>query len=307
MTAVLYTAVAAATLVLLFYVLPGIAVTWLLCRHRSPGDLDIAPRKTDPAYEPFREAFLEDIAWMRGQEHTEAAIRAADGTALYADWYARGPRAVLCAHGFRGTPLNNFSGIGRMVLENGWSLLAIEQRGHLRSGGRCSFGIRESEDLKAWVTWLAEEAGCTEIVLYGISMGAAAVNRASSGPWPDAVSALISDCGYTSIPAQAESLMGGMAFHRRLIAPMILLCLRLLYGKETWSDARENLKRARRPMLFLGGTADTVVTADTVRRAAEACGTEKKLLVVDKAPHTMAIYAGGQNVRTAVLDFMTRS
>ena len=60
-------------------------------------------------------------------------------------------------------------------------------------------------------------------------------------------------------------------------------------------------------MLFLGGTADEVVSAETVRRAYDLCGAEKKLMIVDKASHTMALYAGGQEEQRFVLDFMARS
>ena len=284
-----------------FFFAPAAVVVWILCRHRNPLDFDMPDAPVDPeTYEEFRDAMLEDIRWMREQAHEEVWIRGPDGTKLCGEWYPGGRRAVILAHGYKSTPLNNFSGIGRWLLENGWSLLMIIERGHGRSGGMCTFGLREADDLRAWTEWTVRRGDIDDIVLYGTSMGGAAVSMASPGPWPDTVRALISDCGYVDINGQMQETMQRMAFNRQLITPFVIFWMRIGFRHRLRGYGTEQLRKAALPMLFIGGGRDSVVGADTVRRAYEAYGAEKQLLIVDNATHTTAYFADGPAVRKAV-------
>ena len=291
-----------------FVFAPAAVVTWILCRHREPEDFDRPGARMEPeTYGAFREEMLEDIRWMRGQEHEEVQIRGPDGTALCGEWYPGGSRAVIFAHGYKSTPLNNFAGIGRWLKENGWSLLMIVERGHGRSGGMCTFGLKEADDIRAWAEWLDRRDGVDEIVLYGMSMGGAAVNMASPGPWPGSVRGLIADCGYVDIDAQMYELMQKMAFNRRMISPFVIFWMQAGFRHRLRGYGTEQLKKAARPMLFIGGGADSVVSERTVRHAHEACGAEKQLLIIEKATHTTAYFTERTTVQRTVREFTDRS
>ncbi len=57
-------------------------------------------------------------------------------------------------------------------------------------------------------------------------------------------------------------------------------------------------------MCFIAGSLDTSVSPDAVRAAYDACGSEKKLLVADGAPHTLAFIAGGGPLQKELFDFI---
>lgn len=290
-----------------FFFAPAAVVVLILCRHRDPLDYDLPDAPMEPeTYGDFRDAMLEDIRWMRNREHEEAWIRGPDGTKLCGVWYPRGKRAVILAHGYKSTPLNNFAGIARWLLENGWSLLTIVERGHGKSGGMCTFGVKEAEDLRAWAEWTARRGDIDDIVVYGMSMGGAAVNIASPGPWPDTVRALISDCGYVDIKDQMQEMMRKMALNRRMISPFVIFWMRIGFRQRLRGYGTEQLGKATLPMLFIGGGRDAIVAAGTVRRAYEACGAEKQLLIVDSATHTTAYYADTATVQETVRKLIDR-
>ncbi len=288
-------------LFIIFFLAPAAVVVLILCRHRDPLDYDLPDAPMDPeTYNDFREKMLEDIRWMREQAHEEVWIRGPDGTKLFGEWYPRESRAVILAHGYKSTPLNNFAGIGRWLLENGRSLLLVTERGHGKSGGTCTFGVKEADDLHAWAEWTAQRGDTDDIVMYGMSMGGAAINNASPGPWPGKVSALISDCGYVDVNDQMREMMQKMAFNRRMISPFVIFWMRIGFRHRLRGYGTEQLGKAALPMLFIGGGRDSIVAADVVRRAYEACGAEKQLLIVDGATHTTAYYADTPAVRSAV-------
>jgi uncharacterized protein len=78
-------------------------------------------------------------------------------------------------------------------------VVALDMRGHGRSGGRSTVGDRETLDLDAAVTW-ARAAGYRRVVTVGFSLGAAvAIRHAAAGAVrPDAVAAVSSPARWYS-------------------------------------------------------------------------------------------------------------
>jgi pimeloyl-ACP methyl ester carboxylesterase len=117
-------------------------------------------------------------------ERLRALHRPADGDAMGV--------AVVVAHGFGG-------GLHRPALRGVVTALsrrvgvvAIEMRGHGRSGGRSTLGEREVNDVDAGVA-AARDLGYARVVTLGFSLGGAAVLRHAGLPHPhppDAVAAV---------------------------------------------------------------------------------------------------------------------
>lgn len=122
----------------------------------------------------------------------QARLRADDGTRLAGTYLPgpvvagsapTGPRpvAVLLLHGFganhrKPAYARLASGLARRV-----PVLAVDLRGHGRSGGRSTLGDHEVGDVAAGVSWL-RAFGHDEVVLVGLSMGGtAALHAACSG------------------------------------------------------------------------------------------------------------------------------
>jgi predicted acyl esterase len=83
-----------------------------------------------------------------GLKITAAEIQAADGLRLQAAWVrqAGSSRCVVVLHGV-GDSHAGALGFARMFVEEGYSVLAPDSRGHGWSGGELvSFGVREADD-----------------------------------------------------------------------------------------------------------------------------------------------------------------
>src|SRR5699024_8281088 len=83
----------------------------------------------------------------------------------------------------------------------GYNLFTTDLRGHGKSGGNyIGFGWHDRLDLIDWIRWLIEENGTdSEIILHGLSMGAAAVLMASGEDLPEQVKGIVADSPYTSV------------------------------------------------------------------------------------------------------------
>ena len=200
--------------------------------------------------------------------------------------------AVLC-HGYTGRPSDNAK-YAYHFAQMGMSVLAPAARGHERSvdAGLIQMGGGDAEDLLGWIDDLVAKDPDARIVLFGVSMGGAEVMQASGLPGlSESVRLIVEDCGYSSLweefSVQLENVFGLPSFP--ILNAADLVCqLRAGYAFEGVC-ATESLRRARVPMLFIHGDADTFVPFSMLEKNFEACGSqEKEKLVVPGAGHGLA-------------------
>ena len=167
-----------------------------------------------------------------------------------------------------------------------------------------TFGVLESDDIRVWCELLAAR-GTAQILLCGISMGAASVLLALRRPLPRQVAGAVADCGYDS--AENEVLSIGRRNHlpARLLLPFMDIWARLL-GRFSFydADAASALAESTLPVLLIHGTADRFVPCDCARRLAEKRDCET--LFVEGAPHALACLFDPDGYRAAVAAFIAR-
>lgn len=104
--------------------------------------------------------------------------------------------------------------IGEMYLDQDYNILAIDSRGNGDSEGSIAMGYVESLDVWDWLTFLNGNYNCNQIILHGISLGAAttvfASGLESNGKTlkDQHVIGLVEDCGYTSLTGIIKGLLG---------------------------------------------------------------------------------------------------
>lgn len=100
----------------------------------------------------------------------------ADGVEIAATVRGEGPVTVVVAHGFSGGHRHGSHAKILGWFEKHFQVIAIDQRGHGKSGGGCTLGHYEVHDIDAAVKW-ARELGAANVVTVGFSMGSSGVLR----------------------------------------------------------------------------------------------------------------------------------
>ena len=211
---------------------------------------------------------------------------------LHADT-ARGKTAII-VHGYRDCNIK-FLYLARMYHNLGFNVLLPDLAAHGQSqGDAIRMGWKDADDLYAWCQKAQEIFGLqdkqTDIVLHGVSMGAATIMNFSGKELPPCVKGFVADCGFTCVwdefSEQLQQQFGLPAFPLMHVAS--LLC-KYHYG---WNfheaSPRASLQKSQLPMLFIHGTADDFVPTRMVHELYKAKPCKKQLWLVPEAGHAQS-------------------
>ena len=245
--------------------------------------------------------------WLDAQECERWTQVSADGLKLcacYVPAAAETSKTAILAHGYSADG-RTMAVIARVYRARGYHVLLPDARGHGGSEGEyIGFGWPERLDMAGWIKAVLQRSGeNAQIVLHGISMGAATVLMAGGEPLPPQVKAIVADCGYTTAWEELSYQMRRI-FHLPAFPFMyttgLLARLRTGYSLRE-ASALAQAAKIKTPTLFIHGDADTFVPYAMMRRLYDACPAEKDLFVVPGAGHGMAYAADpvGYEAKTA--------
>ena len=293
------------SLLLLVFLLLIPYATYRIAFHRKEKSTD--PYSRISADNHFQRALIDRLV---SEECEIIEITSKDGLKLRARLYYRFPGApvqIQC-HGYRSTPLLDFSGGAAEALDSRHNLLLIYQRSHCESEGvTITFGSKESEDLLLWIDEVIRRYGEeTKIVLVGISMGAATVLLASGKELPDNVRCIISDCPYSSTKEIITKVAGEMGFPKASY-PFVRLGAKLFGGFDPDQDSPLSaVARATKPILFIHGEDDDFVPCEMTLRMYEAARCDKALFTVPEAGHGLSYIVDRDGYRDALSAFLSK-
>lgn len=259
----------------------------------------------------------EGRLWARRREgFREATIQALDGLIL---WAALVPgrqdchRWAVCVHGYHDT-YESMGAIAKHYSDLGWHVLLPDQRGHGQSeGDYVGCGYDERLDLVGWCNYIVRKDPEAEIVLHGVSMGAATVLMATGGVLPRQVKAAVSDCAYTSIEAELRHVLGRfqetLPTRIPLPAGVLFAALRKAALRRAGFDLRDAapiqaVARSKTPTLFIHGVEDDFVPASMMGKLYQAAKCPKSFLWMPRAGHAEAVGADPGLYWTAVSTFL---
>lgn len=267
---------------------------YLVSYSLTPGETIRA--KNADAYEdmvaeyPFLGPWLDSLC--RTGALRDTVIRREDGVRLHA-LYARAPRptdkTAVIVHGYTDNAVRMLM-IGYLYNHDlGYNILLPDLNYHGRSGGRAiQMGWKDRLDVLRWME-VANGlfGGRTQMVVHGISMGAATTMMVAGEPQPEYVKCFVEDCGYTSVRDQfAKELREQFHLPAFPLLDVAGLVCELKYG---WSfreaSALEQVRKSTLPMLFIHGDADDYVPTRMVYPLYDAKPGEKELWVVPGATH----------------------
>ncbi len=229
-------------------------------------------------------------------------------------WFVPGREAkkfVICVHGYKCNGPDEFSHMFPFYNEKlGFNYLLPDHAAHGRSTGKyIGFGAYEAENVLLWVKYLTERFGSDiEVILHGISMGAATVMLCNESDPPEQVKAVIEDCGYTcayDIINNTTKRMIGFSF------PPLTWCVNLFCRTCLGFDLRtanclKRMPQAKKPMLFIHGTNDPTVPFEMGQKLYSACTVPKDCMWVKDAIHAYSYYDAKNEYEEKVVSFLKR-
>ena len=253
-------------------------------------EYDIPPGEE---YEPFRDAIVNWTKLARTYPRESMEITAFDGTALKGYYYEhhKGAPLEILFHGYRGNGERDLSGGIERCFNLGRNVLIVDHRGSGRSDGHViTFGVKERHDCLAWIHHAIEHFGeDVQIIIGGVSMGAATVCMAGGEPLPPQVKCIMADCGYSSQKDIICKVIREMHLPYKLLYPFVKLGARLFGGFNLEEvTPLSALKKCTLPMIFIHGTGDSFVPHEMSQILYDAYEGKKSLVLVDGAAHGLA-------------------
>lgn len=177
----------------------------------------------------------------------------------------------------------------------------------LSGGPAIQMGWKDRLDVLNWMNIADSIFGNnTQMVVHGISMGAATTMMVSGEPQQPFVKCFVEDCGYTSVwdefSFQLKDMFGLSEF------PLMYTTGWLCNAKYGWNfreaSSLEQVKKCSLPMLFIHGDADTYVPTWMVYPLYEAKSEPKELWIVPGATHAMSYRDYPQEYTERVRNFV---
>lgn len=189
----------------------------------------------------------------------------------------------------------------------GYNILTIDNRSHGASDGKLNtLGIREYQDVLAWIRLLHEELENEKIVCHGICIGAAtALYAIASENCPQYVSGMVADGMYVHF---GESFRNHLIERNKPVFPCYQLCMAmvgLFAGKNPRKFGPENvIEKLQKPILFLHGKQDIYSETDKAKELYSKCESKKKLVWFDEGRHSFLRFHAPEKYDAAVIGFL---
>ena len=232
-----------------------------------------------------------------------------DGRRLTATYFIpaeKGHRWAILIHGY-GRDGRYAGDYAEEYLKNGYNALIPDLCASGESEGKyITMGVNESEEVVKWAAKIKERDPDAEIVLHGVSMGAATAILAAGEYDAPGLIAVVEDCGYTSAYEMFADQLGVIF---GLPEFPIMPCVDIVSGIKTGvkvSDAApmKAISSVKVPTMFIHGAADKLVPPAMMENLYDACNAPKTKLIVEGAGHGDSMKVDGKKYWETVFSFL---
>ncbi len=240
---------------------------------------------------------LEDVRkWSKTAYSKKIYIHGKEDGEIYLRYFKQSTatsRYVIALHGY-GCTGRSMLFCAKKFYDGGFNVAVPDLPCHGQSYGRfIGMGQYECRDIIEIAKEITLKDPSAQIMLYGISMGAATVLAATGAKeLPQNVRCVVSDCSFTD----AKSIF---AFQIQNMIHMptffVMRDLDRIYHKKTGLSLRDadiikSVAHSSTPTLFIHGGADRIVPTDMVFKLYNAAACQKDILVVKGAGHGVSAY-----------------
>jgi hypothetical protein len=246
-------------------------------------------------------------------ELQDVAITAADGVELKG-WFVHphdyNGNAVILLHGITDNR-EGVAGYAHLLLEHGYAVLLPDARRHGESGGElATYGVKESDDIRRWVSWIYAHDPPQCIYGFGESYGAALMLQSLAVEnrfCAVAVESPFSSAREMSFERVSGPLHLGPWFGRTFGRPAIwsaVVYAHVRYGINLLQPSPlEAVAHSSVPVLLIHGDADRNIAPRHSQLIAAAAPDHSELWLVPRAGHTMAWAAAHHEFESRLLSW----
>jgi pimeloyl-ACP methyl ester carboxylesterase len=249
--------------------------------------------------------------WSRENPEKMVYITSHDGFRLAAHWWDFGrERTVIFVHGYGNTGTQATLVAPLLIELLDANILAPDCRGHGESG--CEYiglGWPDRFDVVSWAEYITDIKGPQhDIVLFGLSMGGAAVVSASGETLPRNVRVICSDCGFSSLSAMfSEVLKNKLHLPKWPLLAIADSEFKKMFGYSFYNvQPVKQISKASTPVLIIHGSDDQFVPARMANELYTACSVDKELLIVKGAKHALSAVVDTKGYCASVNAFCKR-
>ncbi len=253
-----------------------------------------------------------DVAWLlNDSNYTDEYITSSDKLKLHSYKVTNQNNSnkwVIAVHGYTSEGIN-MSTYAKHYYDNGYNVLIPDLRAHgLSEGNYIGMGWDDRLDIISWINYILNENPNAEIILHGVSMGAATVLMTSGEEIPSNVKAIVADCGYTSVwdefAYQLDDLFSLPEFPILNVSSMVAKIRAGYFLRE--ASSLEQVKNSKTPILYIHGDKDDFVPYYMMEELYNATSSEKEMLTIKGAEHAKASEVDPETYWNTVNNFINK-
>lgn len=253
-----------------------------------------------------------DVTWLlNDSNYTDEYITSSDKLKLHSYKVTNQNNSnkwVIAVHGYTSEGIN-MSTYAKHYYDNGYNVLIPDLRAHgLSEGNYIGMGWDDRLDIISWINYILNENPNAEIILHGVSMGAATVLMTSGEEIPSNVKAIVADCGYTSVwdefAYQLDDLFSLPEFPILNVSSMVAKIRAGYFLGE--ASSLEQVKNSKTPILYIHGDKDDFVPYYMMEELYNATSSEKEMLTIKGAEHAKASEIDPETYWNTVNNFINK-
>lgn len=301
------------TLILLIFIALGFIGNYFYNLALNPNtSKDIVFGTPEEAESTSGQVLDEDKTWLLSESnYSDEYITSSDNLKLHSYKIQNevpSNKWAITVHGYTSEGLN-MSTYAKKYYDMGYNVLIPDLRAHgLSDGDYIGMGWDDRLDIISWIDVILNENPDAEIVLHGVSMGAATVTMTSGEELPSNIKAIIADCGYTSVwdqfSYQLDDLFSLPEFPIMHVSSLVAQ-IRAGYSLGEASSI-EQVKKSKTPILYIHGDQDDFVPYFMMEELYNTTNSTKEMLTIKGAGHAKSSEVDPETYWTTVNNFTSK-
>lgn len=230
--------------------------------------------------------------WFQEIPKDEVHITTYDSLKLHAyyipSFNKKSNNVAIIVHGYQSKATDMII-IGKMYAQMGFQVLLTDLRGHGESQGSfTTFGHHEKYDLKKWINFAVRTYGAdSNILIHGVSMGAATAMMATGLDIPKNVKFLLLDSGFTAVKKTFTNTKRSRGLKLFYLGFDIVTYSKHQFIFEQVRPIRQ-MRKNTIPFLIVQGEADMAVPVTMAQQLYNASPANRKdILIVPNSKHAL--------------------